>query len=110
MLTNEIQDLLLRLRGGWSPMADEIAAPQGDLVDWNFLGRDRLRGAYGIVDGERVMKFYSAGDNGLPGRHWAHVSAPVLIIDRRLEWALCQDRLLWLYDAEEGRKIEYLGG
>ncbi len=97
-MTDAMQCLLERLQTGWSPMTDEIdpAIPQHDLVDWQF------------VVARRSGKLTLFGCLDLTA--WRDMTYEVLWIDPSLDWALCDDGFYWLYTAEEGEKMRWLGG
>jgi len=90
-----IERLLERLETGWAPKTDEIDRdiPQRDLIDWEWMLMER--------------HILLAGHN-IEGR--ARLTNAVLWIDPKLEWALCPEGFWWLYTAEEGEKMRYLGG
>jgi hypothetical protein len=97
-MTDAIERLLERLQTGWSPKADEIdpAVPQRDLIDWHMF----------VPSGERDwMMLYSARHDADPS-----MSGDIIWIDAHLGWALDEHAFWWLYTAEEGAKIAYLGG
>jgi hypothetical protein len=107
-----VRSLLARLRSGWSPKADEIDVPQRDLVDWRWFGVDRLEANYAL-DAKWSYTNFVTPEPELQhaGSRWSYVTrTEVLWIDRHLSWALTEVRLYWLYDAEEGQKLAYLGG
>jgi hypothetical protein len=98
-MTEAMERLLERLQTGWAPRADEIdpSIQQQDLIDWRFVvaslsGRLMLFGTVDQSDG------------------WRDLTYEVLWIDEHLTWALCEDGFWWLYTAEEGEKMRYLGG
>lgn len=97
-MTDAIEALLERLRSGWSPKADEIdfAVPQHDLVDWWWFQP--------VPQWPLVMLVSNRPDAD------PCATETVIWIDRHLGWALCDDGFWWLYDAEEGRKMDFLGG
>ncbi len=100
MMTEAMQRLLERLQTGWAPIADELdpEIPMGDLTDWDFWKRTgRLVGWQIIWEGDPP---------GLDNKE----TGQVLWIDQYLTWALCDDGFWWLYTAEEGEKMRYLGG
>jgi hypothetical protein len=92
-----IERLLERLQTGWPPKTDEIdrEIPQRDLIDWEWM----------LIDRHHHMLL--AGHN-MAGR--PRLTGEVLIIDQYLEWAVCPEGFWWLYTAEEGEKMRYLGG
>lgn len=96
-MTDAMQRLLERLQTGWQPMADEIdpSVQQRDLIDWQFVvaRRSGKLTLFGLVD-----------------LGWRDMTSEVLWIDRYLDWALCEDAFYWLYTAEEGEKMRWLGG
>ena len=95
-MTDAMARLLERLQTGWQPMADEInpEIAQRDVVDWQFVvaRRSGKLTLFGLVEG------------------WRDMTYEVLWIDRFFDWALCEDGFYWLYTAEEGEKMRYLGG
>jgi hypothetical protein len=93
-MTEAMQRLLERLQTGWAPNTDEIDRDirQRDLIDWWF------------VPGHAAKRLRLFGDE------LADMTGEVLIIDQYLTWALCDDGFWWLYTAEEGEKMRYLGG
>jgi len=96
-MTDAMARLLERLQTGWSPKADEIdpEIAQHDLVDWQFVAarRSGKLTLFGLVD-----------------LSWRDMTYEVLWIDQHFDWALCEDGFYWLYIAEEGEKMRYLGG
>jgi hypothetical protein len=90
-----IERLLERLQTGWAPKTDEIdrEIPQRDLIDWEWMLMSR--------------HILLAGHN-MDGR--PRLTNAVLWIDQYLTWAVCPEGFWWLYTAEEGEKMRYLGG
>ncbi|MDO9441180.1 MAG: hypothetical protein Q7T73_09850 [Beijerinckiaceae bacterium] len=107
-----VRSLLARLRSGWSPKADEIDVPQRDLVDWRWFGVDRLEANYASDDAWTYTTTVTPEPElQHAGSRWSYITrTEVLWFDRHLGWALTEVRFYWLYDAEEGQKLAYLGG
>lgn len=97
-MTPEIEALLQRLQSGWSPKSDEIdpAVPQHDLVAWTW---------FQPVPEWPLVMLYSERDDADPC-----ATDSIIWIDQHLSWALDEHAFWWLYDAEEGRKMDFLGG
>lgn len=97
-MTDALQRLLERLQTGWSPRADEIdpAVPQHDLIDWAWFRP--------VPEWDWVLLFSDREDAD------QEMTTDVLWFDRHLSWALTNEAFYWLYDAEEGAKMRYLGG
>jgi hypothetical protein len=96
-MTDAMQRLLERLQTGWQPHTDEIdpSVQQRDLVDWQFVvaRRSGKLTLFGLVD-----------------LRWRDMTGEVWWIDPYFDWALCEDGFYWLYTAEEGEKMRWLGG
>lgn len=98
VLTEAVEILLQRLQTGWQPKADEIdiAVTQHDLIDWHWFE----------PSGERDwLLLYSARHDADPS-----LTGDIIWIDKHLGWALSTEAFWWLYDAEEGWKLDHLGG
>jgi hypothetical protein len=92
-----IERLLERLQTGWAPKTDEIDrdVPQRDLIKWEFA--PSFSRPTTVVIGFTIDRAVIRSDE-------------ILWIDEYLTWALCEDGFWWLYTAEEGEKMRYLGG